>query len=111
MSDKPPANLRPIMYSHRVHELQTITRSAGYSLALHGSMQRDLDAIAVPWIENAEPADELVARICSMMGLSIAENSPTDMPHGRRTWSLLLMSIGFIDLSVMPRIQDIYHEK
>ena len=107
MTDKPTANLRPAMYAHRVHELQSIARACGYALALHGSMQRDLDAIAVPWTKLAVDARTLVERICEGMGLLVADGSPGDKPHGRQVWSLLLGDVGFVDLSVMPRRSEI----
>ena len=100
--DKPQANLTPTMYAHRVHELQTICRANGYALALHGSMQRDLDAIAVPWTESAVTADVLAERICEGMGLRFGADPGSLKPHGRRVWTLLLDVWGFVDLSVMP---------
>lgn len=102
MGDKPLPNLKPSMYAYRVHELQSILRSCGYALALHGSMQRDLDAVAVPWIESAVPGEILVERICESMGLTVGPNCPTQMPHGRKSWTLMLTNTGFVDLSVMP---------
>lgn len=104
--DKPLPNLRPTMYAHRVHELQTICASNGYALALHGSMQRDLDAVAVPWTDRATSAETLVACICGGMGLSIGPGSPADKPHGRRVWTLMLWEWGFVDLSVMPLLRE-----
>lgn len=107
--DKPLANLRPSMYAHRVHELQTICRANGYALALHGSMQRDLDAIAVPWTDKAVPAETLVERICEGMGLRLdldPVRQVDDKPHGRRVWTLMLMDWGFVDLSVMPLLRE-----
>ena len=103
--DKPLANLKPTMYAWRVHELAMICRANGYALALHGSMQRDLDAIAVPWTEKAVTAETLVERVCEGMGLHLGTDPAgrvDDKPHGRRTWTLLLTDWGFVDLSVMP---------
>lgn len=102
MSDKPLPNLRPTMYAHRVHELQAICYAHGYALALHGSMQRDLDAIAVPWTERARPVDELIEAVCEGMGLKVGPNPPGSKPHGRKVWTLMLGEWGFVDLSVMP---------
>lgn len=31
-------------------------RACGYALAIHGTMQRDLDLVAVPWVDEALPA-------------------------------------------------------
>ena len=104
MSDKPLPNLKPIMYANRVHELQTILYSCGYALALHGSMQRDLDAIAVPWSKCPASAEHLVEHVCEKMGLTIGAGSPAEKHHGRKVWTLMLMDIGFIDLSVMPEL-------
>lgn len=100
--DKPAANLVPTMYAHRVHELQAICRANGYALALHGSMQRDLDAIAVPWADDATSAQTLVERVCEGMGLRVGPEPDTLKPHGRRVWTLMLGVWGFVDLSVMP---------
>lgn len=104
MNDKPLANLRPTMYAHRVHELQAIAYSCGYALALHGSMQRDLDAIAVPWVDEPTTGETLIERICDGMGLSIGPDSPSLKPHGRMAWTLMLGPWGFVDLSVMPML-------
>lgn len=111
MSDKPLPNLKPIMYLNRVHEMQSILRSCGYALALHGSMQRDMDAVAVPWTEHSVPAEILVGRVCEAMQLTIGPNSPSLKPHGRKVWTLMLTNIGFVDLSVMPlREQEKSHQ-
>lgn len=110
MPDKPSANLKPIMFAHRVHELQTILNANGYACALHGSMQRDIDVVAVPWTKNAVKAETLVKRICKQMGLTVS-GGPTKKPHGRMAWSLLIEAIGFVDLSVMPRRVDKAHRR
>lgn len=88
----------------------------GYALALHGSMQRDLDVIAVPWVYEAASADELVAAIKSACGGWIVHRpegddlndgtSPTPKPHGRVAWSIYIQPHIYIDLSVMPIVED-----
>lgn len=106
MSDKPPSNLKPAMYAHRVHELQVIARSCGYAIAIHGSMSRDLDVIAVPWVKNARTPKHLVKILCERMGLTAASKSPTEKPHGRLSYTLLLRGgYGFVDLSITPRLE------
>lgn len=94
------------MYAHRVHELQTVLHSCGYALALHGSLQRDLDAVAIPWVEKCEPAEFLIERVCARMGLTVGPNSPASKPHGRKVWTLMLANWGFVDLSVMQLIDE-----
>ena len=40
--------------------LKTKARELGYNLVLHGSLARDIDLIAIPWVESAVPAEQLV---------------------------------------------------
>lgn len=83
----------------------------GYAIAIHGSMARDLDLLAVPWTECAVPAAELVAEIAKAVdGFVIGDvnnrgelSDPYEMPHGRMTWNICWGGNPFIDLSVMPR--------
>jgi len=82
-------------------------RFQGYAIAVHGSLKRDIDLIAIAWTEQARPADELVRVVQGAIGgilgncLRIAE--PSLKPHGRIAY--ILIHPGFadeIDLSVIP---------
>lgn len=55
MSDK-PKHYKPGLYAIFYAELKDIAEYYGYNLLIHGSMNRDLDLVAVPWIDN--PKDE-----------------------------------------------------
>lgn len=102
MSDnKTPRSLMPALYSHRINEISTIGRACGYAMAVHGSMQRDLDVVAVPWTERATSALTLVRMLCNQLGVS--RSVPTLKPHGRITYTLLLGGACFMDLSITPR--------
>jgi hypothetical protein len=104
--------------------LTALARTHGYALGLHGSMNRDLDLIAVPWVDDAQPADVLVEAIrAAVDGYMIADGTaagrwdpeksafvpavvrtPSHKPHGRLAWSIHFSGSAFyIDLSVMPR--------
>ena len=102
--DKPLANLRPALYAPRIHEIQAIARAHGYAVAIHGSMQRDLDVVAVPWTDKATLGDDLVQALCDRMPCTLGPNSPTERPHGRMSYTLLMVGSLFMDLSVMPRV-------
>ena len=47
-------------YTEILRPLRKQARSMGYALAVHGSMARDLDLVAVPWVESAADPIELV---------------------------------------------------
>ncbi|CAA2962497.1 Hypothetical predicted protein [Olea europaea subsp. europaea] len=92
-------------------------RTVGYAIGLHGSLERDVDLIAVPWTEDA--ADELA--VVSAIQQAITDNlgqcyrshpsQVDEKPHGRRAWILYFQgavetengAYPFVDLSVLPR--------
>ena len=105
------------------HALCTTAREHGYALAIHGTVTSDLDLVAIPWTEEADPAevvkDALMAHInaCDYeqslvrFGLSPeqARESAAKVsydkevkPHGRIAWNLYLGNGCRVDLSVMP---------
>lgn len=82
--------------------LAEAARSVGYALAVHGSMGRDLDVIAVPWTKDAMGPTFLISAICKATG---GEQHMSDLRlHGRMSVGILLGCGGFVDLSIMPRM-------
>lgn len=94
--------------------LPAIRRAAhdlGFGIGLHGSMRRDLDLIAVPWVDNHGTKDELAAAIQNAAcGLSNARFAWEAKPCGR--WATAfpvcwsdhnVISSGHVDLSVMMK--------
>lgn len=79
-------------------------QACGYALALHGSLQRDLDLVAIPWTVDAIEPLELVQRLCAVFDLcpNHALDQPELKPHGRLAWSIPLWWGAYLDLSVMP---------
>lgn len=107
-------------YQELLPIIRRVAYNNGYTIGLHGSGQRDMDLIAVPWIEKAKPASELVERIRDAID-GVIENvdgaepgdwthrNPQPMPHGRLAWSIKLTGGHFhenlyVDLSVMPLV-------
>jgi hypothetical protein len=89
-------------------ELAAKARSLGYALALHGSLQRDLDLIAVPWTEEADDAHALIAALCEEFDVEPNHNAAVRRPHGRLCWSVPLWWGAYLDISVMPlsKVED-----
>lgn len=103
-----------------------IAQRHGYCLAIHGSVSRDLDLVAIPWVEEAQAPEILVKALMDHMGAllypdklradGLPENhikqilqrpesghDPKAKPHGRLCWSLHLDFGSYVDLSVLPR--------
>lgn len=107
-------------YAHLYTILATKSKEYGYALALHGSMQRDLDIIAIPWIDNAAEPIELIRALEQISGGFCVPRTTTNgvvtppydpvlKPHGRMAWSIALSNNGpkgpYIDISVVPKQQ------
>ena len=101
-----------LVYATMLSNLRDFARAYGYCLAVHGSMQTDLDLVAIPWIENAKDPHEFIRDMCETFDLAVFERdtpNPQEKPHGRLSWGLQSSSLGlkyagqtYIDISVMP---------
>lgn len=102
------------IYSQILPRIRAAAKELGYAIAIHGTMTRDLDLIAVPWIEDAAEPAALVKMIAeSVSGYIIGDRTderghvsehPHEQPHGRMSWNICWGGKAFIDLSVMPRV-------
>jgi len=55
-----PIQAKPSLYAHLFFDMKEIARDHGYNLLLHGSMKRDLDLVAVPWVNDPKPEMDLI---------------------------------------------------
>ncbi len=79
----------------------------GYAVAVHGSLKRDIDLIAVAWTDQACPVEDLVhvikGAVAGVLGNCITLGEPSKKPHGRIAYTLIHPGhVGEIDLSVIP---------
>jgi len=100
-----PANYAPI-YAGLYPELAEVARKHGYALAVHGSMARDFDVIAIPWTNEAGDPQLIVDEILDTFALEeVGEMDVVE--HGRKRW-LIKLSYGAcqFDFSAMPRMDQ-----
>lgn len=102
MSEKPKPSYGPVYAAAMYPELAEIARRHGYALAVHGSLRRDFDLIAIPWVESPGSHDDLINEITTKFAVRLIGGA-TEKPHGRVAYTL---SVGFadcaIDLQFMP---------
>jgi len=55
-----PIHVKPSFYSFIFEDAKIIAKEFGYNLVLHGSMNRDLDLIAIPWVDDPKDEFELI---------------------------------------------------
>ena len=107
---KRPTDALPIWALSFLPGLRTVAMDHGYALAIHGSLARDFDFVAIPWTRAPSSPRALMAAIASAVGgIAVPSRGPERKPHGRLAWSILLGTDGgmYIDLSVIsPRPDD-----
>lgn len=92
----------PVMYATYFGIFKEIAEKHGYALALHGSMVRDLDLIAIPWVETPTSPDALIHDLCKAIGyLEPKKPVPEIRPHGRISYAISTGGGGYLDISVM----------
>lgn len=69
--DKKPIHAKPSLYAFYFESLKIIALKYGYNLVLHGSMNRDLDLIAVPWQQEVGEVLEMIEEFTEHLGGSI----------------------------------------
>ncbi|MCK4831002.1 hypothetical protein KA005_85620 [bacterium] len=87
--------------------MKKIAEKYGYALTLHGSMNRDLDLLAVPWTKEAEDLEVLLEAFRKKYDMRYEMDKPNygnvmDKPHGRKAYIIMLNGPYYIDLSIMP---------
>lgn len=96
---------RPEFYSVLYVDMKRAALELGYTLAMHGSMHSDMDLIAVAWVEDAKPVEDLVKAINDCLGKTVWSESNLktgeEKPHGRLCYTLSIGSDWFIDLSII----------
>lgn len=100
--DQLQPNYAPVYAAALYPELVKIFQKHGYALAVHGSLKRDLDLIAVPWAEQLSSPNAILKEIEETYVFRII-GEPTTKRYGRVAY---LFSVGFgecaIDLSFFP---------
>jgi hypothetical protein len=111
-----PSPARAAAYVAFYPMMHAVAKRHGYALAIHGSLHRDCDLVAIPWVEKASDPLTLIKALKKATGTVIQhpdtdhlfkDGNGTEKPHGRLAYSLHVtthgMYGGYFDISVMPR--------
>lgn len=63
-----PIYAKPSLYAYYFLELKEIAIKYGYNLVLHGSLNRDLDLIAIPWQKEIKPHEDMIQEFAEYLG-------------------------------------------
>ncbi len=95
-------NYAPLYAGALYPDLAKVFVKHGYALAVHGSLARDIDLIAVPWDTQPSSVDDVIKSVNEAFAVKLV-GEPETKNHGRIAYTLAL---GFgecaIDLSFFP---------
>lgn len=95
----------PVLYASYFGILKEIAEKYGYALTIHGSLVRDFDLVAIPWIENAGSHLEMMSEMRKALGSESYDGKPFDTeevkPFKRVAYTIGTGGGGYIDLSVI----------
>ncbi len=132
-----PIHVKPGMYALFYEDLKIIAKEHGYNLVLHGSINRDLDLIAIPWIDDPMPELKMILAFDEYLTGKHTITSSGDiasaymhsiLPGGRKSYVICLNrgdrkgewtgydSQYYLDISVTPTLnqqknESIYHQE
>lgn len=87
-----PIHAKPSLYAFFFEAIKEIGKEYGYNIVLHGSMNRDLDLIAIPWQVIIGDKMEMLNKICECIGGFILNEDNEQFKerakqlHGREQW-------------------------
>lgn len=101
---------KPSFYAVMFEPLKRIAITYGYNLVIHGSLDRDMDLIAIPWVEDTGSVRKMITDFKKMVHGDFIKSNPNLSPHGRKHYviSLTMGDFGmsrehwYLDISVMP---------
>lgn len=97
-------NYAPVYAAAMYPKLCPIFHKHGYALAVHGSVSRDFDLIAVPWAKKISNPKVVIQEVMSEFSLKKIGRAAVKN-HGRRAYVLHTTYGSFyIDLSFFPKI-------
>ncbi len=92
---KKPTIIKPSLYTYYFLQLKELALEFGYNLVIHGSMNRDLDLIAIPWVNDPKPQLEMIKSLADWIGGSVDESIIGTLPGGRTSYVINLNRGGY----------------
>jgi hypothetical protein len=103
-----PIHAKPSYYAIMFEPLKQIALKYGYNLVLHGSLNRDMDLIAIPWNDQIGSIESMLSDFCQFVGGKLRKDEPSEKPHGRVTYIIDIYRGGYEKIS--PFVERTYHE-
>jgi hypothetical protein len=103
-----PIHAKPSYYAIMFEPLKAIALKYGYNLVLHGSLNRDMDLIAIPWNQELGSVEGMINEFCEYVGGKIHPMEKPNAPHGRKWYIIDIYRGGYEQSRGISEM--VYHE-
>lgn len=110
-------NGRAVFFAAMWEDLKNAAISHGWALGLHGSLNSDMDIMAMPWDEHASSSDVMINQLCLCFteAAQIEKNIlvSTDKPNNRIVYTLPIWDDFYLDINIIapPQPEPVVSEK
>ena len=98
-------NGRAAFYACMWDDIRQCAMDNGWAVALHGSLNSDMDIMAMPWVEDTISFEELVEKISKLfVGNFNSENyfiTYDEKPHNRVVATIPIFADFYLDISTI----------
>lgn len=99
-------NGRAVFYACMWNDFRQAALDCGWSLGLHGSLANDMDIMAMPWVDEAKPVEEMIKALEACLtipdgALKFETTKFTEKPHNRVVYTIHIWADFYLDISVI----------
>lgn len=99
-------NGRSAFYACMWNDIRQCAMDNGWAVALHGSLNSDMDIMAMPWVENAVTFSELINKIAELFDgndIALIYSIHYDKPHNRAVATIPIFGDFYLDISAIVK--------
>lgn len=102
-------NGRAVFYASMWPDLKDAALDCGWALGLHGSLNSDMDIMAMPWVEGCKSVDELMDALENCFTtddqyIKIERQVSHDKPNNRVVYTLHIWADFYLDINIIKQL-------
>lgn len=98
-------NGRAVFYASMWEDLKNAALNCGWALGLHGSLNTDMDIMAMPWTETATPPYKMISELCKCFtdseDVERTVEISNDKPNNRVVYTLSIWADFYLDINII----------
>lgn len=103
-------NGRAVFYASMWEDFRKAALDCGWALGLHGSLNSDMDIMAMAWTESTKPVEEMIQAIENTLtipeeGHHMKTRVSDDKPNNRMVYTIHIFADFYLDINVVSTIQ------